>query len=231
MLKTILTFVGLIMVFGAISTYAGEKEQTGAHISITLEDRKALIPDLLVMNLQIKVNTATEAEAINMLGSVDKAIRELKVDYTGGKYSVNKHCWWEWEKRRCAGYEGGINYVFQLREPKEQNKILEVVDSFKDKYEKKMNYSVSEPSWIVSGERIKAIEEELRYSIIDSAKSFAKRVSEKLEKNCSIQSIRYDIDRSRWGWWEIGLKSIEAPEPKKEDQIVKVQAKVELKCE
>ncbi|GAB6184198.1 hypothetical protein [Thermodesulfovibrio hydrogeniphilus] len=240
MSKAVLLLVGLFVIFGAFYAEAGEKDTLGTVVSITLEDRKAFEPDTLIMNLQIKANTSTEAEAINIFGSIDKAIRSLNVDYTGGKYSVAKYCWWEKERKRCAGYKGELNYVFKLKDLSEQSKIFEAVEKFKDKYGEKINYAVSEPYWTISKEQVRAVEEELRYSIIDSAKNFAKKVSEKLEKSCSISRINYDIDRSRWwGWWRdelnlfsAGLKyeKMETPEPKKEDRTVSIKASVDLQC-
>ncbi len=241
MVKTILFLVGLFMIFGAFYADANEKEPPSTVISITLEGRKAFEPDTLIMNLQIKANTSAESEAINIFGSIDKTVRNLNVDYTGGKYSVAKYCWWEKERKRCAGYKGELNYIFKLKELNEQSKIFEAVEKFKDKYGEKINYAVSEPYWIISKEQIRAVEEELHYSIIDIAKNFAKKVSEKLEKSCSISRINYDIDRSRWwGWWrdDIGLyytgfktyEKIEAPEPKKEDRTISVKASVDLQC-
>lgn len=97
-------------------------------ISITLEEKRDLSPDILNMNFSITAKAQKESDVINILGSVDKLIRNLKVDYTGGSYSVYKDCWWEKNKLKCVGYKGDLSYSFKLKDSKEQNKILESVE-------------------------------------------------------------------------------------------------------
>ncbi len=232
-----IAFVVLILFFIFTSTtiYAEEKEYELTRISITLEEAKELIPDTLSMSISVNVFGQKEADAINMLGSIDKAIRALNVKYSGGVYSVYKHCWWEKEKKKCSGYKGDISYVFELRESKEQNKILDTVDEFKEKYGEKMNYTVSKPQWQISGKNIKTAEMELKLNIIDSAKEFAKKVSEKLGKNCSVSSIDYDIKRPFWEpvFYRSAVMEkamIEAPEPKKEEKTINVKASARFIC-
>uniref|UniRef100_A0A7C4AIJ0 DUF541 domain-containing protein n=1 Tax=Thermodesulfovibrio aggregans TaxID=86166 RepID=A0A7C4AIJ0_9BACT len=219
------------------SAFAQDDEKM-TKVSITLEEAKELIPDILNMTVGVNVNTAKEVDAINMLGAVDKSLRNLGFEYRGGKYSVYKNCWWEKNKQKCSGYKGSIHYVFELKEPSEQNKILEILSNFKEKYGEKMDFTVSEPEWIVSKKNLRKVEEELKIEIIDTAKNFAKKVSEKLNKACNLTSIDYDIRRPSWWWREydegIFLKSaktmIEAPEPKKEEKTVSVKASVRMVC-
>lgn len=216
--------------------YAQETEQDITHISITLEEIKVLTPDVLSMTLEFNVTTKKEAEAVNILGAIDKAIRGLNLKYTGGNYSVYKNCWWEKYTYECSGYKGSNGYVFELKEAKEQNKVIEVLEDFKEKYKDKINYTVSSPEWVVTEKTAKTEESELKLKIIDSAKDFAKKVSEKLGKTCFISTINYDVRRPYF-WEPIYLKSlemaksaIEAPEPKKEDKTLSVKASVSLRC-
>jgi len=45
-----------------------------------------------MMNIEINVSTSKETEAVNMLGELDKSIKKLGIEYSGGKYSVYKNC-------------------------------------------------------------------------------------------------------------------------------------------
>lgn len=213
------------------------KETDRTVITITLEERKELMPDTLSLNLLVSAKADKEAEVLNMLGGVDKSLRALKFDYSGGSYLVSKNCWWEKDRHKCVGYKGELNYLFRLKEAKEQNKILETVDEIKEKYGEKLSYSVSSPQWSISEKKIREAEEELKIKLIDSAKEFLKTVSNRLGRSCNISEINYDIRRPYFEQ-SIMLKaapmrealSIEAPETKKEERTVSVRAQVRLFC-
>ncbi|GAB5047361.1 SIMPL domain-containing protein [Thermodesulfovibrio sp. TK110] len=221
---------------GLSSAYAEEKEYGVTRISLTLEEIKEITPDILNMTLEVTITAQKEAEAINMLGAVDKAIRALNIKYSGGSYSVYKNCWWERDRKKCSGYKGEIGYSFELSDPKEQNRVLDTIDGFKEKYGEKMNYTVSKPKWLISSKIVKTIENELKLEMIDNAQNFAKKAGEKLGKTCSISSIDYDIRRPYF--WEppiyksmmIEKSMVEAPEPKKEEKLVNVKASVKFIC-
>lgn len=236
-MRMVLLVVFFILFASLTSLYAEEKDYELTRISITLEERKEMTPDILHMSLGINANAAREAEVINILGAVDKSIRALNLNYSGGSYSVYKNCWWEKDKRKCSGYKGELGYSFELKEAKEQNKILEVVDEFKEKYGEKINYTVSHPQWIISEKKVKDTEKELKLEMIDTAVDFGKKAGEKLGRKCSISSINYDVRRP---FWEppvfykaapmMEKAAIEAPEPKKEDKVVNVKASVNFVC-
>lgn len=235
-MKRLALFV-LILLFIAGLSYAEEKDYDVTRISITLEERKELTPDILNMTLSVYVTAPKEAEAINMLGNIDKTLRGLDVKYSGGSYSVYKNCWWEKDRRKCSGYKGEIGYSFELKESREQNKILEAVDNFKEKYGEKMNYTVSRPEWLVSEKKAKTEENKLKLEIIDTAVQFGNKAGEKLGRKCSVSSINYDVRRPYF--WEPTIYKaapmmekamIEAPEPKKEDRSLSVKASVGFVC-
>lgn len=215
------------------------KEYELTRISIIFEEKRDIQPDVLNMNLSVSVKTQKESEAINILGAVDRAVRALSIDYSGGSYSVYKNCWWEKGKLKCSGYKGDLQYIFKLKDPKEQNRILEAIEGIKDRYGEVLSYTVSNPQWIVTEKKFREMENSLKLEIIDSAIEFAKKVGEKIGRKCSISNIDYDIRRT---YWEppvllkstvTGIdaeKAIESPEPKKEDKTVTVKAQVRFIC-
>lgn len=215
------------------------KEYELTRVSITLEEKRDVHPDVLNMNLSVSVKTQRESEAINVLGSVDKSVRALNIDYSGGSYSVYKNCWWEKGKLKCLGYKGDLNYTFKLKEAKEQNRILETIEDIKDRYGEILSYTISNPQWIVSERKFKETENSLKLEIIDSAMELAKRAGEKIGRKCFISNIDYDIRRA---YWESPVllksaitgidseKTIESPEPKREEKTVNVKAQVRFIC-
>lgn len=233
-MRAIILFIVFFILFVAsTSLYAEEKDYELTRISINLEERKELAPDILSMTVEVNANAEKEAEVINILGGIDKALRTLNLNYKGGSYSVYKNCWWENYRRKCSGYRGKLKYFFELREAREQNKILEVIEEYKEKYGEKMNYTVSHPQWLISETKVKDTEKELKLEIINTAMDFAKRVGEQLGKKCSISSIKYDVRSPIWeppGFYIMEKAVIEAPEPKKEDKVVSVKASVGLVC-
>lgn len=202
---------------------------TETTITMNLTESKELLPDYLSMNLSVTAKAQKESEVINMLGNVDKAVRSLGLKYTGGRYWVGKRCWWENGRFRCLGYEGRIRYTFELKDPKEQNYVLEVIDSFKDRYGESMSYSVSEPKWSISEKHHRNVEKELRFSIIDSAKELTDSLSKRLNKECFIQTIDFTTRMPPIEPYTM-RKGIEAPEPSVEGQTLNVDAVLRLVC-
>ncbi len=241
MRKFITLFTMIILFISFSSIYADDKikEHELTRISITLEEKKELSPDILNMNFSVTAKAQKEVEVINILGSIDKAIRNLKIEYTGGNYSVYKNCWWEKNKLKCSGYKGDLIYDFKLKDSKEQNKILESIEEIKEQFGENIAYSVSNPQWIITEKKYKEVENALKIEIIDTLIKFSNKVSEKIGRQCFISSIDYDIKRfylERPIAYKSALsdmaaeKTIEAPEPKREDKTVTVKAYVKYLC-
>ncbi|MGB9823154.1 MULTISPECIES: SIMPL domain-containing protein [Thermodesulfovibrio] len=233
MKKLLIIFITFFVLI-ATSTYA----QDDTTVFIILEEVKELIPDILSLSVGVNVNTSKEVDAVNILGAVDKSLKNLGFEYRGGKYYVTKNCWWEENKQKCSGYKGSIHYLFELKEPSQQNKIFQELANFKEKYGEKMDFIVSTPEWTVSKKNLRNAEDALKIEIIGNAQNFAKKVSEKMGKTCSLTSIDYDIRRPSWWWKEEEVSymmkttksMVEAPEPKKEEKTVSVKASVKMIC-
>ncbi len=237
-MKVLCFFILFIIFFiGLGNSYCQDKDYDFTRISITLEEKKEVVPDILKMTLSVNSFTLKEVDSINMLGALDKAVRALNLKYSGGKYAVEKNCWWEKDRRRCSGYKGNINYSFELKEGAEQNKIFDLLDKFKEQYGEKINYSVSNTTWVISDKKAEEIEMQLKLLMIDKGMNFAKKVEEKMGKKCTISNISYDIKRPFWDS-PVFLKSahtvekfsVEAPEPKREDIEISVKANLSLIC-
>ncbi len=216
--------------------FAQDKDYEITKISATLEEKEEIKPDIIIFNISITANGQKEIEVINILGDVDKAIRNFNLEYSGGSYSVQENCWIENNKKKCAGYYGELNYVFRLENPSEQNKIIDTLNVFKGKYNEKMKYQISRPSWAVSERKLKEVGEELKLKLIDKAKDFSNKVSKRLNKECFIQSINYDVIYpilSKRSYLQAASPisiSSQAPEPKEDEFTIRVKAAFNFVC-
>ncbi|MCX7738123.1 MAG: hypothetical protein N2Z80_01705 [Hydrogenothermaceae bacterium] len=166
-----------------------------AKVSIVFEESESIEPDTLFLPVYVDSSGQKESEVLYILGELDKNVRALSLYYSGGSYSVYKNCWWEKEKMRCSGYKGNIQYQFRLKEPKDQNLILETLRKIKDSYGERVNYSVSNLFWGVSDNLLKIKIENLRLAIVDSAINFSREISEKLKMDCKIHKMDYEHSR------------------------------------
>jgi len=240
-MKKVMIFTIVFIIFLSISNAFSEPVYS-TKVYITLEETKELIPDIYVISISVNVNSIQEAETIKILGNVDKSIKNLHLNYKGGKYNVYRNCWWEKGKEKCSGYKGNVYYYFELEKPEQQNKILETLTDLQEKYQDKVSLTISNPIWTVSKKNLKMAEEELKLEIIDTAQSFSKKISEKIGKICRITEINYDVRRPPI-WYpfrdeDIMLKSatreskisLEAPTPVKEEKTISVKTSITLIC-
>jgi hypothetical protein len=208
------------------------------YIKTIIQDKKEIEPDILAVNVNVSVKGSKESEIINMLGEVDKSIRDLGFEYKGGKFSVYKNCWWENNKNKCEGFKGSSFYVFELKNPTDQNKIYGKLSYFSDKYKDKLDYSISQPEWTASKEKTEQIENQLKLSVIDKALSFTQQISKKLNKSCNIESLNYESDqiypipiyRTILMSTAESVESVSAPEPKKDVNFIDIKVKAEIIC-
>ncbi|MEN3028502.1 MAG: hypothetical protein ABDH29_04670 [Aquificaceae bacterium] len=220
----------MILFFISLSLRAQERNPT--HILLDVEESARLQPDSLRLEVSLTSTSQREADVLNMLGDVDKAIRRLGVSYRGGYYSLQKNCWWEANSLRCSGFKGALNYTFELKDAKEQIKILETVDSFKDKYGRSIEYSIAPPFWVVSEERKKEAERTLRLKILDTATELEKEIGKKLGKTCTLQRVNYQMGNVFLPVFqkEVTIRTPEPPEPKREEVNLSMRASLELVC-
>lgn len=211
--------------------FSQDKDMQAINISLTLQEEEALTPDVLKVDISINAHGNKEADVVGMLGEIDRTIRSLGLEYSGGNYWVQKNCWWEEGKRKCKGYLGELRYSFRLQRAWDQNRLLDALDGLKEKFGEAINYAISQTIWIVSEIKIRDLEERLRLRLLDRAKDFATKVSKKLGKECHIQNVNYEyVSPIRGGRDFMALKSSQAPEPRMEDIFISVRAVVGFVC-
>jgi hypothetical protein len=231
--------IGLLSLFNvseALSeTNADSKNLT--KVSIDLQHKKEVQPDVLSLRINIEIKTDKEIEAINILGDVDKRIRKLGLDYKGGNYRIEQNCWWTTRKGKiCEGVNGHISYNFELKDYKEQNKLYETLSKVTEIYPS-LTFDVSEPVWIASQKLTDKVQNEIKLELIEKAQDFREALTEKLGKTCRITSISFSTERYiPIVFRTTMLKStqasdIEAPEPKRDEKTIEVSASVDYLCE
>jgi hypothetical protein len=151
---------------------------------------------------------------------------------------VSENCWWYQDKKICDGFNGNITYVFELKDFVQQNLIFNKLDNLSKKY-KDLHFNIYEPVWNISDKMKEKVEDGLKLTIIDKSQNFAKEISKKLGKTCSIESINYTVNRYEPLYFgDIAIlksnftaeSSIKAPNPKKEDTTISVNASVDFNC-
>lgn len=222
----------ILLMLLPLNLRAQEGKESLTHTLLDVEESARLQPDSLRLEVSITSTFQREADVLNMLGDVDKAIRGLAVSYSGGSYNLQKNCWWEVNRQRCSGFKGTLNYIFELKDAKQQERLIETIDSFKDKYGKNIEYSIAPPSWVVSDGKKKETERALRLKILDTAVELGKEIGKRLGKNCTLHRLNYqlvDVALLRLQK-EAMVRALEPPEPKREDVNLRVRATLELVC-
>jgi len=236
-LLSIMSFLCLFFALHTNTTMAEEKKDT-VRVHAVIEDKKYVTPDIFMVKIEVYLKANKESSIINALGEVDKAIRDLGLEYKGGQYSVSENCWWYQDKKICDGFNGNITYVFELKDFAQQNLIFNKLDNISKKY-KDLHFNIYEPVWNISDKMKEKVEDGLKLTIIDKAQNFAKEISKKLGKTCSIESINYTVNRYEPLYFgDIAIlksnftteSSIKAPKPKKEDTTISVNASVDFNC-
>lgn len=238
MKKTLLLCIGLLSLFNvseALSeTNVDSKNLT--KVSISLEHKKEVQPDVLSLRINIKIKADKEIEAINILGDVDKRIRKLGLDYKGGNYGIEQNCWWTTRKEKvCKDVNGHISYNFELKDYKEQNNLYETLSKVTEIYPN-LTFEVSEPVWIASQKVIDKVQNEIKLELIEKAQDFRGALTEKLGKTCRITSISFSTGRYipivfQDMMLSTQASNIEAPEPKRDEKTIEVLASVDYLCE
>lgn len=70
--------------------FSQDKDMQAINISLTLQEEEALTPDVLKVDISINAHGNKEADVVGMLGEIDRTIRSLGLEYSGGNYWVQK---------------------------------------------------------------------------------------------------------------------------------------------
>ncbi|GAB6182329.1 hypothetical protein [Thermodesulfovibrio hydrogeniphilus] len=232
-------FIFIVFLLLPLITYADEQmnktEDLKTKVLITVEEKQEIIPDLLTVPVEISALGAKESDVLNILGAVDRKVRNIGISYRGGNYNVYRNCWWEKDRQKCSGFKGEVRYIFELVSPEGQSKIFNALEPFKEKYGNEMRYSISNPSWIVSEKTLNQEENKLKITIIDRIKDFGKTLSSKLEKQCKVTLINYNVQRPTFPFPVYKAMAAESdrvipPEPRREEKTIAVNTTVEYVC-
>ncbi|WP_028841384.1 hypothetical protein [Thermodesulfobacterium hveragerdense] len=207
-------------------------------VSTSLKEKKEIIPNVLKLAVEASTQPLPkEIEVINLLGTIDKKVKDLGVKYQGGRYNIYKNCQWIKDKQVCYGYKGFLSYVFELKDPNEQTKVYSMFEEAKKMYGDKLDFSVTNTYWTITEKDLETITEELKLTLITKAIKFAEKVSTTLNKSCHITTLNLDqrsegivIPKASFiRSFSEEKTTIEPPSPKQE-QTVELSAYVVLSC-
>ncbi len=230
-------FIALLIILftGTATIYADDtpKRENKLVIISPVEASRSIMPDMYVFSVSVSVISDSEGKALNLLGELDKKVRELGLRYKGGGYSVNKNCWWSENRQVCDGYKGHVYYLFEMKDPSKQNKVLQLLSNYKKESRGEIDISISNTTWKVSGKTIKKVEEALKFEVITNSIEFARKVGEQLKMACTINEINFQPRPTPvYPMYRTMLKekSIEAPAPAKGERTVTVRAELKVLC-
>jgi len=222
-------FLLVFMVLCPSLLFASDNVTIKTQISVS----RQVLPDTYLLPVSISVKLKKESQVLNLLGKVDKEVRKLGMDYSGGSYSVYKVTRWDPEKKKSVfeGFRGNLSYQFRLKEPSVQDKIFSLLTKLKKRHPA-IEISVSNPSWIVSKKRAILVKDSLYIRLLKRATVLSKRFGRAIGKRCSLKEVNFTPHFYSPIRYKSALRSesVSAPIPKKSEQEISLDANVVYLC-
>ncbi|MGC9144102.1 hypothetical protein, partial [Hydrogenobaculum sp.] len=152
-------------------------------ISIQLKDNKSLLPSVYKLGVAINYSAQSSDDVVVYLGRVDSMIRSLNIPYKGGNFSILKNCFYNNNKYICEGYKGIDSYTFYMKNPKDQDKLLNAL--------KGINYQITYSGFVVPKEEIDKAKDYLVKDLAKKSIDYAAEFSKIFNKDCFVKSLSY----------------------------------------
>ncbi|MGC8588435.1 MAG: hypothetical protein ACP5LI_05405 [Hydrogenobaculum sp.] len=152
-------------------------------ISIQLKDNKSLLPSVYKLGVAINYSAQSSDDVVVYLGRVDSMIRSLNIPYKGGNFSILKNCFYNNNKYICEGYKGIDSYTFYMKNPKDQDKLLNAL--------KGINYQITYSGFVVPKEEIDKAKDYLVKDLAKKSIDYALEFSKIFNKDCFVKSLSY----------------------------------------
>jgi len=207
--------------------------QTDITFSKTFE--KKVKPDTLNTNITFSIQKVSQEIATNRLTKIsDFVTNEKSVNSKGGDYNINPHYDYDNGKNIQNGYDGTISYQLSSKNPAVLNKFTRELQRFGEK--NGFNISVSSASWGMSDNQtdMDGGVEDLRLEAILWSDRYAKSLSSKIGKNCSVQKINFSGGGGYYPQPMMMKASLtmsdSAPIPTQDEQNININANIEMVC-
>ncbi|GAB6077507.1 hypothetical protein JCM8795_01930 [Hydrogenobaculum acidophilum] len=189
------------------------------NISVKLTANKSLLPSVYKLGIDINHNAQNSDDIIDYLGKVDSMIRALNIPYKGGNFSILKNCFYSNSKYICEGYKGIDNYTFYMKNPKDQEKILNAL--------KGISYEITYSGFVVPKEELDKTKDDLVKVLAKKSIDYAAEFSKIFNKSCFVKSISYVENAPR----PIAFSMVKtSPLPAVSKQSVSMDALVNISC-
>lgn len=201
-------------------------------ITFTKSFNTKVKPDTLTTNISFNVQRLSQAQTTDKLTKISEFVSgEKSVKAKGGEYSVNPHMVYENSKSRQDGYDGTISYQLSSKNATALNKFSRELQRYAEK--NGMTTSVSSASWSrgdSDGDELG----ELRLEAIQWSEKYAKTLSSKLGKSCSVSKINFSDNGGRHypqpAMMKASMASDSAPTPTQDEQNISTNAHIEMVC-
>jgi uncharacterized protein YggE len=203
-------------------------------ITFSKNFEKQVKPDTLTTNITFSIQKVSQEIATNRLTKIsDFVMNKKSIKSKGGDYSVNPHYDYENGKNNQNGYDGTISYALSSKNPEILNKFTRELQRFGEK--NGLSVSVSSALWSMSENQDDSDGgvEDLRIEAILWSEKYAKLLSTKIGKNCSVKKINFsDVGQyARPMMMKASMAmSDSAPTPTQDEQTVSTSANIEMVC-
>ena len=218
-------------VFALISALIFPAVALSTEIKDTVVVYREVKPDVYCISVSVSARGESESSVLQALSRADSYVRNLKLRYTGGRFTVfpNRE-WIPSEKRyRITGFVGKINYRFLLKSPSQQEEVIRALEEAKRGAP--LNYTISSVGWCVSDRLKKQVLKELKIEALKEAEGEARVFGRELHSKCLLKSVNFStVSRPPIIMEAVRARSQELPQPPQSGQRVEVRASIQINC-
>lgn len=194
---------------------------------------KKLLPDILSTKISIIIEDNEEKKLMSRLTKFNEKIKDFdEIEKELGTFSIRPQYKYSSNKPIISDYKGVLSYRVSTKNAKFLNNFVSMITSLKKNRD--TTVGIDNLRWIVPRESQDISLEILRLEAINWVNSYSKRLSQDINKECSIKSIKieeqthYPMHRSAINVAQ--TQSVEVPVPENSEQEVKLVANYKLEC-
>jgi len=202
-------------------------------IDFDREFKLSLKPNRLQGGINISVHKNSEKEVLQKLAKYSNFISKYNaIKKEEGSYSVSPNYHYINNKRIKDGYRGSIYYKIFADNITNFNIFIEKLQN--KKRDKNVNISISSVSWQLSPKQREGRVDNLRMRAIEWANSYAKRLSTKLKRECSVTQISFSPIRYprpvTMAMPRVAMSKSDAPVPEQTTRNISIRPHIQLEC-
>ncbi len=201
-------------------------------INFTKKFTAGVMPRTVVTHLVIESKADSEAEVTETLSRVSIFVNGYQqISKKGGQYKVSPNYRYEEGKRTREGFIGRLRYEISSQDMDTVNMFLDDLLDQKGKEQ----ITINNLGYTVSKKRYNETLEKLRFQGIIWGISYAKELSSKIYKECSVKDISFTpkVPRPRMASLQVENKALSkdfAPKPIQSEETITLTPSFTLEC-